>query len=103
MWAKARYELHRQMYPPEEKAARQREATARYRKAHAKRIELARTVPNILMRQRWYPHDAKTLAAAIIGLVGKDCAKDLCTEIRAAARPDQNPSRVRAPSHRRRS
>jgi hypothetical protein len=61
-WAKARYALHQQMYPPEEKAARQREATARYRKAHAKRIELARTVSNILLRQSWHHDDAAVLA-----------------------------------------
>jgi hypothetical protein len=52
-WHPTRHALHAQMYPPEEKAARRREAQARYRKAHAKRFDMARTVQH---------PDASTLA-----------------------------------------
>jgi len=70
----------------EDKAARQREATARYRKAHADRIEKARAVMNLLLRQRVAHGDIKVLAAALAGLLTPEGVNELRRELPGGGR-----------------
>jgi hypothetical protein len=61
----------------DERRERNRQAQARYKKAHAEILSTARRVGQILMRQTWYARDATELAAAIRGLIGRECCRDL--------------------------
>ena len=49
-WSKLRYEQHLSRFPPEERGERQRQATIRYRQAHAERLAQVRAIGNILVR-----------------------------------------------------
>jgi hypothetical protein len=72
------YELRREQ---------KRQAQARYRKAHADQLRVARRVAHILARQRQWAGDVKELATAIRSLIGQEYARELGRELMARARP----------------
>jgi hypothetical protein len=58
-----------------------RQAQARYRKVHAKRLRAARRIARILSRQTAYASDFKELADAIRVMNGKEYARALGREL----------------------
>ena len=54
-----------------------RQAQARYRKAHADRLRVARRVAHILARQKQWAGEIKELATAIRSMIGQEYALSL--------------------------
>jgi hypothetical protein len=65
----------------EQRREQVRQAQARYRKAHADRLRVARRIAHILARQTHWPDEVKELAAAIRSMTGKDYAHALGREL----------------------
>jgi hypothetical protein len=65
----------------EQRREQVRRAQARYRKAHADRLRVARRVAHILARQTHRPDEVKELATAIRSMTGKDYARALGREL----------------------
>jgi len=76
-WSKLRHEQYRNRHPYVEPAEQRRQAQARYRKRHAKRLAHARRVTNILVRQTWHAGDLKQLAASLQALLTKQDVREL--------------------------
>ena len=58
-----------------------RQAQARYRKAHADRLRVARRVAHILARQKQWAGEIKELATAIRSMIGQEYARALGREL----------------------
>ena len=56
---------YRVLHPPVTRAEQKRQAQARYRKRHAKRLAQVRVISNILTRQTGHAGDLRRLAAAL--------------------------------------
>jgi hypothetical protein len=65
----------------ERRREQMRQAQARYRKVHAKRLRAARHIAHVLSRQASYPGELKELAGAIRAVTGQEYARALGREL----------------------
>jgi hypothetical protein len=65
----------------ERRREQRRQAQARYRKAHADRLRVARRIAHILARQTQRLDEVKELATAIRSVTGQEYARALAREL----------------------
>jgi hypothetical protein len=80
-WSRLRHEQWAARHPPVERSEQKRLAQARYRKAHAEHLRLARRIAHILARQKRWQGDVDEAANLIRGLVGEDYCRALGREL----------------------